>query len=135
MEQGQSVRFVHPLSGQRLSSNSWLSGILSPMETITRKPYETDLTDVVFVDGLVLAWGVWLVVWVSRVDRAGFSLARGVGVLGGIGVVRVRRWGCVGCGWCMRWGVCWRRVRGCWMGVVLVYGTGVVGVRVCCCWG
>ena len=45
MEQGQSVRFVHPLSGQRPSSNSWLSGILSPMETITRKPYETDLTD------------------------------------------------------------------------------------------
>jgi len=38
------------------------------METITRKPYETDLTDVVFVDGLVLAWGVWLVVWVSCVD-------------------------------------------------------------------
>ena len=53
---------------ERPSSNSWLSGILSPMETITRKPYETDLTDVVFVDGLVLAWGVWLVVWVSRVD-------------------------------------------------------------------
>jgi putative transposase len=32
-------------SPQRLSSNCRASGILSAMETITRKPYETDLTD------------------------------------------------------------------------------------------
>jgi hypothetical protein len=66
---------------------------------------------VVSVDGLACACGVWVVVWVSDVDRAGVSLARGVGVLGGIGVVWVRRWVWIGCGWCMRWGVCWRRVR------------------------
>jgi len=40
------------------------------------------------------------------------------------------------CGFCGRYvlgvfGVC---IRGCWMGAELVYGTGVVGARVCCCW-
>ena len=36
---------VQEKSVQRLSSNCRASGILSAMETVTRKPYETDLTD------------------------------------------------------------------------------------------
>jgi hypothetical protein len=47
---------------------------------------------VVLVDGFVCACGVWFVVWVLCVDRVGFSFAMGVGVLGGVGVVEVRRW-------------------------------------------
>ena len=38
-----TIRF--PMPSKRLSSNCRASGILSAMGTITRKPYETDLTD------------------------------------------------------------------------------------------